>query len=116
MRYVVAPIVVASTVVLFGTGVALIVRRPGRGPLVGLHRASFFVWLAATAVHVLGHVRRLPALVSADWGRAHRVGGTALRMGLVVAVLLAGLALAALTFPLAHAWVVWVSAFHFHDR
>ena len=46
----------------------------------------------------------LPALVSADWRRAQRIGRGALRIGLVGAVLLAGVALAASTLPLAHMW------------
>ena len=48
-----------STLVVFGTGVALIVVGPAGGILVGLHKASFIVWLFATAVHVLAHLRRL---------------------------------------------------------
>ena len=54
-----APLVVVSTLVVFGTGVALIVVGPAGGILVGLHKASFIVWFFATAVHVLAHVRRL---------------------------------------------------------
>jgi hypothetical protein len=46
----------------------------------------------------------LPALVSADWPRAQRIGRGALRIGLVGAVLLAGVALAASTLPMAHMW------------
>jgi hypothetical protein len=105
MRYVVAPIVVASTVVVFGTGVALIVRGRGGGLLLGLHKASFIVWLAATGVHVLWYLTRLPVLAGADWRRAQRVGGGALRIGVVLAVLGAGVVLALATLPLAHHWI-----------
>ena len=55
-----APLVVASTLAVFGTGVALLAVGPGGGILVGLHKASFVVWLVVTGVHVLAHVR-LPA-------------------------------------------------------
>jgi hypothetical protein len=104
MRYLVAPVLVASTVVLFGTGVALMVRGPDGGLLLGLHQASFIVWLGATSMHVVWYLMPLPALVSADWRRAQRIGRGALRIGLVGAVLLAGVALAASTLPLAHMW------------
>jgi hypothetical protein len=116
MRFVVAPIVVASTIVLFGTGVALLVRGPGGGLLLGLHKASFVVWLGATAVHVLWYVARVPALASADWRPVLRIGGVALRAGLVLAVLGAGIVLAASTLPLAHPWTHWAGEFRFHDR
>lgn len=52
-----APVVVASTLVVFATGVLLLIAGPsGRGQYLFLHRASFVIWLAVTAVHVLGHL------------------------------------------------------------
>ena len=52
-----APIVVASTFVVFATGILLLIVGPsGRGQYLFLHRASFVIWLAVTAVHVLGHL------------------------------------------------------------
>lgn len=59
------PVVVASTFVLFGSGVAMLVLGPSDGWVVSLHKASFVVWLAAIALHVLGHVLRVPGLASA---------------------------------------------------
>ena len=56
MRLLVAPLTVASTLALFGTGVLLVVMQPQRGFVVGLHKASFVVWFGAMAIHVLGHV------------------------------------------------------------
>ncbi|MGA2162872.1 MAG: hypothetical protein ABSH36_00205 [Solirubrobacteraceae bacterium] len=51
------PLVALSTVVVFASGVALLLLGPGsRSTLLLVHKASFFVWLAATAVHVLGHL------------------------------------------------------------
>jgi hypothetical protein len=58
----IAPIVVISTVVVFASGVALLFAGPSsRGTLLPLHKVSFFVWLAFTALHVLGHLGELPA-------------------------------------------------------
>ena len=95
LRVLVAPIVVASTVVLFATGVVLLALDRTHGPIVGLHKASFVVWLGAVAVHVL---TRAPAQLHA-LGR--RVPGLALRVGGVGAVLGAGLVLATFTLPAA---------------
>jgi hypothetical protein len=55
-----APIVVVSTLVLFATGILLLIAGPsGRGQYLFLHKASFFIWLAVTALHVLGHLVEL---------------------------------------------------------
>ncbi len=57
----IAPVVVASTTIVFITGVLLLFAGPsGRNPLLLLHKVSFIVWVAFTALHVLGHLRELP--------------------------------------------------------
>jgi hypothetical protein len=98
----IAPIVLASTVVVFASGVALLLAGPGsRGSLLLIHKASFAVWIAATALHVLGHLAdlpralgtkreiHLPELSGAGNGRAGRILSLsgALVAGLVLAVL-----------------------------
>jgi hypothetical protein len=56
-----APIVVVSTIVVFGSGVALMLLGPSsRSTLLPIHKISFFVWVAATALHVLAHLADLP--------------------------------------------------------
>src|SRR5436853_1277271 len=62
LRVVVAPILVASTIMLFATGVALLALNQTHGTLVGLHKASFVVWAGAFGLHVL---TRLPTMVGA---------------------------------------------------
>ncbi len=58
-----APIVVASTLVVMGTGVALLLVGPSsRSTLLPIHKISFIVWVAVTAIHVLAH---LPATAGA---------------------------------------------------
>ena len=91
LRAIVAPVLVASTIVLFGSGVGLLGQR--EGALVGLHKASFLVWFGATTVHVLTRVLRLP--------RAIRLPspGIASRLGIVGASLVTGLALATVSLP-----------------
>ena len=112
-----APLVVASTVALFATGVALLVVSPGRGFVLGLHKASFAVWLVATGLHVLAYVWRVPALAASDWRRRdpERVGGSFMRRTLVAGALVAGVILALATLRYAQPWVHWTAAFHGHD-
>jgi hypothetical protein len=103
-----APLVVVSTLAVFGSGVALLVGGPPGGLLVGLHKVSFIVWLAATGVHVLAYVRRVPALVAREWRPRVALPGAVTRRLLVLAALGAGVALAAATLPLAAAWHGWL--------
>ncbi len=95
LRVLVAPVLVVSTLALFATGVALLVLDQTRGTVVGLHKASFFVWLGAAGVHVLTRAPALPRLIR------QRVPGAALRIGLVVTSVLAGAVLATATLPAA---------------
>lgn len=106
MRMLVAPGLVAATLVVFGTGVALLVVGPDGGTVLGLHQASFFVWLAAFGVHVLVYALRVPGLVAADWGRdSGTPGGAGLRAGVVALALLIGLTVALAALPAAGPWL-----------
>src|SRR5512133_4242399 len=78
MRMLIAPGLVAATLGVFATGVALLVIGPGGGFVLGLHKASFVVWIGAFVIHVLVYAARLPGLVGADWGRESGTPGTAL--------------------------------------
>ena len=82
--------------------------------MLGLHKASFVVWLVATGIHVLAYLGRVPRLASADWRReeARVVRGSVLRRTIVAATLVAGVVLALTTLQYAHPWVHWVNAFH----
>ena len=93
LRMLVAPVLVLSTLLVFGTGVVLLVLDQRHGTLVGLHKASFLVWAGAFGLHVLGHLLRLPQL----WRR--RVPGLALRIAIAASALVTGATLATLTLP-----------------
>jgi Co/Zn/Cd efflux system component len=93
LRAVLAPVIVVSTLVLFGTGVALLVLGQTHGTIVGLHKASFLVWVGATGLHVLAHVSKLPRLLRA------RIPGPSMRVALVASAVLAGSVLATATLP-----------------
>jgi hypothetical protein len=95
LRMLVAPVTVASTIALFGTGVLLLALDRTSGTIVGLHKASFFVWLGAVGVHVL---TRLPRLWSA---LQRRLPGIGLRLAALTASLVMGATVATLTLPAA---------------
>ena len=95
LRAVVAPLIVLSTFVLLATGVALLVLDQTSGTIVGLHKASFIVWVGATGVHVLAHALKVPPLLRAQ------IPGARLRLALVAGVVLAGGVLATATLPAA---------------
>jgi hypothetical protein len=93
LRLLVAPVVVASTIVLFGTGVYLLAVHETQGTAVGLHKAAFVVWLVSTSIHVL--VRLVPM---SEALRA-RHPGLAARVALVAVTVVAGTAVAMTTLP-----------------
>jgi hypothetical protein len=95
LRMLVAPVIVVSTLVLLATGVALLVLGQTSGTIVGLHKASFVVWVGATGLHVLAHVLKLPRLLGA------RIPGVGLRVAVVASAVLAGAVLATATLPAA---------------
>jgi hypothetical protein len=104
MRFLVAPLLVASTIGIFATGVAMLAVGRHAGIVVGLHKASFVIWFGAMGVHVLVYALRLPRLLRSEW--AARGGGGGLLRGAVLAgALAAGLGLALATLPLARPWL-----------
>jgi hypothetical protein len=95
LRLLVAPVLVASTIVVFSTGVALLALGQTQGLLVGLHKASFVVWAGAFGLHLL---TRLTTLLP---GLRQRLPGLALRAALITGALAAGIVLATATLPAA---------------
>jgi hypothetical protein len=108
MRFLVAPVLVAATTALFGTGVALAALGPRYRFLVGLHKASFVIWFGAMVVHVLAYALRLPTLVGADVGRRRRLPGAGLRRSALAASLVAGAIVAWACVPLVAPWRAWM--------
>jgi hypothetical protein len=100
MRFLVAPVLVLSTIGVLGTGL-LMIAFGRQDMIVGLHKASFVVWAFAFGIHFLVYLRRLPRLVLPN----RRTRGSVLRIGAIGASLIAGIALAAGTFPLARPWL-----------
>jgi hypothetical protein len=63
MRFLVAPVLIASTIGVLATGVVILALHQHQGIVVGLHKASFVIWFGAAGIHVLVYARRIPALL-----------------------------------------------------
>jgi hypothetical protein len=108
-----APLLILFTGAVLLTGAALLVVGPERPRLVlSAHKASFVIWFALMALHVLGHLKDAIVLSLRDWwpraGRARpskeAPRGKGQRGGLIMVSLVAGFALALALLPAASPW------------
>jgi hypothetical protein len=104
-----APVVVASTIAVLATGVALLLVGPdSAGILRGLHKLSFIVWIAFMALHILGHLPDLQkTFLTRRGGHIEYNSLAAGRTGRIVSlagVLVAGAVLAIVLTPHYEAW------------
>lgn len=101
-----APVLVAATIGVFVTGVALLVEGHKSDTLLFLHKASFVVWGAVFGIHFLAYLPRMLHSLRADWSARRRraVGGAGLRSMLVASALGAGVALALALLPTIDGW------------
>ncbi len=93
------PAVLLLTVILFASGIALLVGpRSSRQTLLFLHKASFILWFGAMTIHVLGHIVETARLAPRDWVRRtrHDVDHAGVRRWALAASLVVGLFLGAL--------------------
>ncbi len=102
------PVVILSTLVVFFTGLLLLLDGPGApGTLRLAHKLSFFLWLGSMGLHVLGHLLELPVtkrVIGASDVRARTLAGSRGRVLALTLSLVAGLALALLLLPDVHSW------------
>jgi hypothetical protein len=112
---VLAPILVISTLVVFASGIALLFVGPGsRGTLLPIHKVSFFVWVAVTTLHVLGHLPTVARGLQSDYAPVSGLGAPAGRDGRLLSIagaLIAGVVLAILLIP---EFGPWLHNFHHH--
>jgi hypothetical protein len=112
----IAPLVVASTVMVFVTGILLLAAGPsGRGELVLLHKASLFVWIAFTGLHVLGHLPALARWIRTPRSRHEGLGtppGAAGRWLVLGGGLAVGLIIAVALIPEFAPWTAHAAALH----
>lgn len=116
---VIAPVVVASTLAVLVTGVALLLVGPqSDGILRQLHKLSFIVWVAFTALHLLGHLPDLQKTFLTK--REARVEYNQLAAGKtgraisIVGALVVGVILAILLLPHYGAWSQFETFHHHH--
>jgi hypothetical protein len=104
---VLAPLLVVSTVALFGSGVALIVSGHGGGPLLTVHRLSFIAWGVVMIVHVVAYLPRVLRVGPTDWRRNAEqvVSGARSRRAALSGALIAGIIIALATYPAQQAWL-----------
>jgi len=100
------PVVVATTIALFATGIALILTDRRISWLLPAHKASFILWFGAMTVHVLGHILETPALALADLRAAERrrAPRAATRFLLLVLALATGITLGFISLGWVHHW------------
>jgi hypothetical protein len=102
-----APVLVAATVVIFVTGVWLLLLGHRSDQVLMLHKIGFIVWGVVFAVHFLAYLPRATRSLRAAWDT--RVGGLPLpgsraRAILVASSLAAGIALALALLSLIGDW------------
>jgi hypothetical protein len=109
----IAPVVVLTTVVVFASGIVLMFQGPDhRDPWLLIHKASFIIWIAFTALHVLGHLPGLGRGLKATRPDASILSsspGSAGRWIALTGALVAGVVLAVVLIP---DFSVWTAARH----
>jgi hypothetical protein len=113
------PIMVASTVAVLATGVALIFVGPdSAGSLRGLHKASFIVWIVFMALHLIGHLSDIQkTFLTERGGRVEYntlAGGRTGRMISLTGALVAGAVLSIVLIPHFGAWSHFEAFRHHH--
>jgi hypothetical protein len=101
-----APVLVASTIAVFASGVMLLVAGHKSNTALTIHKLSFIVFGVVLAVHFLAYVPRVVRSMRSDWGaaRRHAVAGAGARVILVAAAAGGGVALALALLPTIHAY------------
>jgi hypothetical protein len=114
-----APLLVAATVALFGSGIAMGVL-DGHTLLLArrVHGPASAVWIALLGVHVVTYLRRTLVKASEDVVPATRaaVRGARGRAYAIAAVVVGGVAIAAATVPAQHRWIDLPRNHHHDDR
>jgi hypothetical protein len=101
-----APILIAATLGVFATGIALLIDGHKSDTLLLLHKATFIIWWAVFGVHFLAYLPRMLRSLRDDWSARRRqaVGGAGLRGTLVGTALGSGFVLALALLPTIDAW------------
>ncbi len=106
----IGPVLYLSTIVLLVSGVAWWIAGPSTDATLGnLHRVSFVIWIAAIAIHVLGHLGRAVKLARADTAPRERVERRMARQRqvIVLGTVVVGILIGVATRGLLTSWSVW---------
>jgi hypothetical protein len=102
-----SPLLLIATLVVIGSGTALVTTRPGTySPLYITHKASSVAWAVLVGIHLLAYLRRIPQPITADWRHDHtqRAPGRRYRLAVNLAALAAGAIAAILVLPAFTPW------------
>ncbi len=120
-----APLLIIATIALFGSGVELMLKGPtalSTQTWRGIHQASFVIWFALAAVHIVSYFPKALYQGGRDLGlrrlgmihfSAARVAGSGGRILVAVAVVLFGVLLAALGYHTIAPWQHFFSQVRF---
>ena len=95
-----APALVVTPLVVFATGVALLILRHKSDVLLEVHKVSFIVWGVIFGVHVLAHLRDMARSLRSDW----TVPGARIRLALLATSIVTGLTVALAVLPSIRHW------------
>jgi hypothetical protein len=107
---VLGPLLVATTLVVVGSGIGLMVTGPrNAGALLPLHGFSVLVFLPLMAIHLVAHILATPRLVADEWSTvsAALAPGRGIRMGVNLGALVLGVLGAILLLPTTTPWIAW---------
>jgi hypothetical protein len=96
---VLAPVLVLSTISLFGSGVALVLTGVRGGILGTVHVTSFVIWGVAVLIHIVWYARRAVRWGTQDWRRGARLSGAVARRALVLGGVAIGIVTAIAFYP-----------------
>lgn len=101
-----APILVASMLSIFVTGVLLLAAGRKAGALLEIHKVSFILWLVPFVPHLLSYIPRTARSLGQDWSgmKRQQVPGSSLRATLIAMSIGGGVALAFAVLNSINAW------------
>jgi hypothetical protein len=108
---VLAPLLLAATLLLIGSGIALLAVAPARaGTLRIVHIFSYLIWMPMVAIHIFAHFRHFQRLIAEERGvaPAEPAPGRNLRLWVILGALALGAMVATLALVVSAPWIDWL--------
>jgi hypothetical protein len=101
-----APVLVVMTLAVFVSGIVLLIDGRKSDLVLEIHKVTFIVWGVVFAVHFLAYIPRMLRSLGSDWTITSRrkLPGSGLRLGLLIASVASGAALALLVLSPIRGW------------